>query len=66
MPDDPNAIVPQGWAFPNGSRKAHWFDGSMSLCRKYGFYFGPVETGNDNSSDNCTECKRRLGVKAPR
>ncbi|KKN37026.1 hypothetical protein LCGC14_0767860 [marine sediment metagenome] len=31
----------EGWGFPAGSKKAHYFEANgMSLCRKYGFYFG--------------------------
>jgi hypothetical protein len=32
----------------------------MSLCDKWGFYKGPTEQGNDDSSDNCTACKKAL------
>lgn len=41
----------EGWGFPAGSKKAHYFVGNvgMSLCRKYGFYTAELEYGNDNS-----------------
>jgi len=50
----------EGWGFPAGSRKAHYFVGSMSLCRRWGFYFGPLEQGNDGSPDNCPACMKAL------
>jgi hypothetical protein len=51
----------EGWGRPAGSRKWHYFTGDgMSLCRKYGFYLGCVEQGNDSSSENCAECKKIL------
>ena len=54
----------EGWAFPSGSRKAHYFthDG-RSLCGGYGFYCGDVEQGNDASPDNCSACKRKLAKR---
>ena len=48
-----------GWAFPNGSRKAHYFVETRSLCGKWGFYMGLTEDSNYESPDNCAECKRR-------
>lgn len=50
----------EGWGFPTGSRKAHYFVDSMSLCLRYGFYFGPLEQGADNSPDNCSSCVKKL------
>lgn len=54
----------EGWGWPLLSRKAHYFaeDGSLgktSLCRKW-LYGGVLEQGDDDSPDNCTECRRRL------
>jgi hypothetical protein len=49
-----------GWGFPQGSRKAHYFtENGISLCRRYGFFLGETEQGNDDSPDNCAVCKRR-------
>lgn len=49
----------EGWAFPGKSRKAHFFtNDGRSLCLGWGFYAGPLEQGNDDSSDNCAKCKR--------
>lgn len=48
----------RGWAFPNGARKAHYFIGTLSLCRRYGLYFGPLYDDKHDSPDNCVKCKR--------
>lgn len=52
----------EGWAGVEGGRKWHYFVDGRSLCRKYGFFGNQsnLEQGNDNSPDNCTECKRKL------
>jgi len=51
----------EGWGFPGRGNKAHYFlANGMSLCNKWGFYKGPTEQGNDDSSDNCTACKKAL------
>jgi hypothetical protein len=55
----------EGWGFPGNSKKAHYFVDGMALCRKWGFYSGPLEKGNDNSPDNCAECKRLLSKRKP-
>jgi hypothetical protein len=57
--------IKRGWGKPGFGRKWHYFDErnpdglSFSLCGNVGFYYGPLEEGNDNSPDNCAECKRR-------
>jgi hypothetical protein len=59
---DPVDRAQEGWGYsPGNSRKWHYFkaDG-MSLCRKIGFYRGDTEVGNDNSEDNCAQCRRLL------
>ena len=53
-----DSVKKEGWGFPVTSRKAHYFIDSMSLCNKWGFYFGPLEQGNDESPDNCVVCMR--------
>lgn len=55
----------EGWGFPGTSRKAHYFVDGMSLCRKWGFYQGPLEQGNDESPDNCSACVKALIKKRP-
>ena len=57
MPDEKTE---EGWAFPGRSKKAHYFVNATSLCRKWGFYFGPLEEGNDKSPDNCAACMKKL------
>lgn len=55
--------VKEGWGVPAGSRKAHYFVDSMSLCRRWGFYFGLLEQGNDTSPDNCPGCMKSLAKR---
>lgn len=50
----------EGWGLPGQSRKYHYFVELTSLCRKWGFYAGPLEQGNDNSPDNCPTCVKAL------
>lgn len=53
--------IKEGWGFPMNSRKAHYFVDGVSLCRKWGFFFGRfLEQGNDNSPDNCAACMKAL------
>jgi len=47
-----------GWGWPMNSKKAHWFNNGRALCGKW-LYMGALEEGNDTSSDNCAECKKR-------
>lgn len=49
----------EGWGFPNGSRKAHYFRDTISLCRRYGFYMGPLDSSDKQSPDDCRECRRK-------
>lgn len=53
----------EGWGFPGQSRKAHYFVDGTALCRKWGFYRGPVDQGNDDSPDNCSACMKALAKK---
>lgn len=59
-------MVEGGWFWPANKRKAHYFqeDGkfmNLSLCGKIGTMGKhDLEVGNDESSDNCPECMRRL------
>ena len=53
--------IKKGWGLPSQSRKWHYFMNGRSLCRKFGWFDrDPLEEGNDNSLDNCKDCKRRL------
>lgn len=50
-----------GWGFPGGSRKAHFFREAMSVCRRWGFYFGALEPDNGKPSpDDCAACRKFL------
>jgi hypothetical protein len=48
-----------GWAWPENSRKAHYFEaGSItSLCHRW-IFGGDRENDRHDSQDNCAECKR--------
>ena len=51
----------RGWGLPAGSRKWHWFESDgRSLCMRYGFYFGPKESGTKPSRDDCSACRKIL------
>lgn len=52
-----------GWGMVMGLRKWHYFRASdgRALCGK-GLWLGPIanlEQGQDDSPDNCAECKRK-------
>lgn len=56
----------EGWGNPdpfNQRSKFHYFRQGRSLCRKWGFYRGDVEQGQDDHSDNCGTCKKRKLVE---
>lgn len=50
----------EGWGFPPGSRKCHYFRDGMSLCRRWGFAFAlRLEPDNGRpSKDDCAPCRR--------
>jgi len=51
----------EGWGWLINSRKWHYFVGGRSLCGRWlAPWLKELEQGNDNSPDNCAECKRRL------
>ena len=49
----------EGWGVLTG-RKAHYYRQTFSLCRKRGFYTGPLEPDDGPSPDDCAQCRRRL------
>lgn len=51
----------EGWTWLTNSPKWHYFRDSRSLCNKF-MLFGEhkFEQNNDNSSDNCAMCKKKL------
>jgi len=52
----------EGWGWLTNSRKWHYFVDGKSLCGKWWapWLRNDVEQGNNDSPDNCAECKRRL------
>ena len=48
-----------GWGFPGLAKKAHYFIGMRSLCRKW-MYGGALEPDNGPSPDDCKECRKSL------
>ena len=62
--DGKTPIAPVGWSHPTNSKKWHYFlegDGK-SLCCKW-FYLGHRESGNDESPDNCADCRKKLTAR---
>lgn len=55
--------IKEGWGFGAGSQKAHYFREGLSLCRRWGFYYGPLEQGKDDSPDNCAACMKALAQR---
>lgn len=71
-------LLTEGWHFPPGSRKCHYFvveprleadRGGFSLCSKYGYMFArhvlQAPTSSDKGPDDCAECARRLARRMP-
>ena len=55
--------ITEGWGFPGAARKAHYFVDATALCRKWGFYFGPLEPDAGTSRDDCTACRKALDAR---
>ena len=49
----------EGWGVITG-RVAHYYRDSMSLCRRRGFYTGPLDAETVPMLNECQECRRRL------
>jgi hypothetical protein len=49
----------EGWS-PTTSKWHYFGPDGRSLCGKWGFNRMPREQGDDDSPDNCAECRRRL------
>jgi hypothetical protein len=62
--NDEDAPLPDGEGWSRTPGKWHYFtaDG-ISLCRKWHHFIAPREAGNDDSPDNCAECRRRLAKR---
>ena len=62
----PDASKGTGWWKPAESRKWHFFDASArSLCGKWMHMGARLKTGNDDSPDNCSACRRKFAVSHP-
>jgi hypothetical protein len=49
----------EGWGVIRpGNRVAHYYRDTFSLCRRVGFYFGPLDSDDKPSRDDCTKCRR--------
>lgn len=57
-----DVVLTEGWGWPAFSKKAHYFLDGRSLCMKW-LFGGPLESGNDNSDDNCAACKRAVAKR---
>jgi len=61
MPATDSAEKPEGWGVIRpGDRKAHYYRDGMSLCRRIGFYSGPLDSDDRPSTDDHVECRRLL------
>lgn len=52
----------EGWGFPGGALKAHFFRGAKSLCARW-LYTGPLEADNGPSRDDCAACRRLVDAE---
>lgn len=51
----------EGWGVIRpGDRKAHYYRNTESLCRRVGFYYGPLDPDLSTSKDDCVACVRAL------
>jgi hypothetical protein len=51
----------EGWGVIRpGDRKAHYYRDMTALCRRVGFYGGPLEPDTSTSRDDCAACRREL------
>lgn len=51
----------EGWGYtPLSPRVFHYFRDNTSLCGKIGFFFGELEQGKDDHSQNCKPCMKKL------
>lgn len=51
----------EGWGVIRpGDRKAHYYREGTALCRRVGFYRGPLEADEFTSKQDCAPCRRAL------
>lgn len=52
----------KGWGWPAASKKAHYFNNSITaLCGSW-MYTGPLEDNEHQSLDNCKSCMKKREV----
>ena len=55
----------EGWTWVHGTPKWHYFRDGRSLCKRWMLLAKPeLEIGNDESFDNCRDCRNRLKKEA--
>jgi len=51
----------EGWTWLINSKKWHYFREGRSLCRQFLLLSSnDLETGNNDSADNCAACKKKI------
>jgi hypothetical protein len=51
----------EGWGVIRpGDRKAHYYRDGFPLCRRIGFYSGPLDPDDEPSPDDHRECRMAL------
>ena len=57
----------EGWGVIRpGDRKAHYYRGGESLCRKVGLYWADLWPDGYESPDDCAACRKKLTLEAER
>ena len=57
--------ITEGWGVIRpGDRRAHYYRDTMSLCRRVGFYTGPLDPDGFKSKDDCAACRKQLDRQA--
>jgi hypothetical protein len=60
----------EGWGvIRSGDRTSHYYRDGMPLCRRVGFYLGPLHPDTGTGPDDHKECRRLLDreqSRAPR
>ena len=58
-----NVLERSGWGWPADSRKAHYFEDGISLCRRW-MFMGKLTPNQDGTSpDDCAVCRKKLNAK---
>jgi hypothetical protein len=57
----------EGWGVIRpGDRRAHYYRAMTALCRRVGFYTGPLEPDEFTSKQDCAACRRVLDREKPK